>query len=91
MYYTINTLDQLKPILVGYRKSQKLSQKGMAVKLGISQQSYQVLESNPQKVTIERLFKVLTLLGVKLYLADTPLDINSPVASNKSVTQKEGW
>ena len=70
MNYTINTLDQLKPILVGYRKSKGLSQKALAAKLGVSQQTYQTLESNPQKVTIERLFNVLTLLGVKLSLSD---------------------
>jgi len=70
MIYTINTLDQLKPILVGYRKSQGLSQKALAAKLGVSQQTYQILESNPQKVTVERLFNVLTLLDVKLSLSD---------------------
>ncbi|ORU91325.1 MAG: hypothetical protein A6F72_01885 [Cycloclasticus sp. symbiont of Poecilosclerida sp. N] len=69
MDYVINTLDQLKPILVGYRKSKGLSQKALAEKLGVSQQSYQVLESNPQRATIERLFNVLTLLGVKLSLS----------------------
>lgn len=69
MNYTINTLDQLKPILVGYRKSNGLSQKALAAKLGISQQTYQNLESNPQKVTIERLFNVLTLLGGRLSLS----------------------
>lgn len=70
MIYTINTLDQLKPILVGYRKSQGLSQKALAAKLGVSQQTYQILESNPQKVTVERLFNVLTLLDVRLSLSD---------------------
>ena len=91
MHYTINTLDQLKPILTGYRKSQNLSQKDLAMKLGISQQSYQVLESNPQKVTMERLFKVLTLLGVKLQLSDTSLVFNSEAATHKNATQKEAW
>jgi len=77
MNYTINTLDQLKPILVGYRKSKGLSQKALAEKLGVSQQSFQVLESNPQKVTLERLFNVLTLLGVKLSLSSIAnLEIN---------------
>jgi len=70
MNYTINTLDQLKPILVGYRKSLGLSQKELAAKLGVSQQTYQALEANPQKVTIERLFNVLMLLGVRLSLSD---------------------
>lgn len=70
VHYTINTLDQIKPILVGFRKTNSLSQKALAEKLGISQQSYQALESAPQKVTIERLFKVLSILGVKLQFID---------------------
>ena len=87
MHYTINTLDQLKPILIGYRKSQDLSQKDLALKLGISQQSYQVLESKPQKVTIERLYKVLALLGVKLSLSDTPLNLNQ----QQKTDDKDVW
>jgi HTH-type transcriptional regulator / antitoxin HipB len=60
--YTIHTLEQIKPILVGFRKSNNLSQKELAEKLGVSQQSYQALESNPQKATLERLFKVFALV-----------------------------
>ncbi len=91
MYYTISTLDQLKPVLIGYRKKQGLSQKDMAIKLGIKQQSYQYLESNPQKITVERLFKVLTLLGVKLHFSDSELNIDTahasrPVSSNSHST-----
>jgi len=74
MSYVINTSAQLKPILVGFRKSQGLSQKDMAKKLDISQQAYQTLESAPQSVTLERLMKVLNILGVKLYLSDTQLN-----------------
>lgn len=77
MNYIINTLDQLKPILIGYRKSHGLSQKALAEKLGVSQQTYQTLESNPQKVSVERLFNVLTLLGVRLSLSDV---VSSPIA-----------
>jgi HTH-type transcriptional regulator/antitoxin HipB len=75
--YTINTLDQIKPILVGFRKSNGLSQKALAEKLGISQQSYQTLESAPQKVTIERLFKVLAILDIKLQFVEK----NNPLGS----------
>jgi len=73
MLYKINTLDQLRPILIGYRKSRGLTQKALATKLGVSQQTYQTLESSPHKVTVERLFTVLTLLGVKLNLSDEEL------------------
>ena len=105
MHYTINTLDQLKPILIGYRKAKGLSQKDMGTKLGIKQQSYQYLESNPQKVTVDRLFRVLTLLGVKLHFSDQSFNVgvapistdnNSSIASSDKAnpiknTHKEVW
>jgi len=96
MIYTINTLDQLKPILVGYRKSQGLSQKSLAAKLGVSQQTYQILESNPQKVTVERLFNVLTLLDVRLSLSDVvTASIENSAAQflgiRHSSSQRDDW
>ncbi len=81
--YTINTLDQIKPILVGFRKSNGLSQKALAEKLGISQQSYQTLESAPQKVTIERLFKVLSILDIKLQFVEKNKPLESSLSSNE--------
>ena len=88
MNYVINTLDQLKPILVGFRKSNGLSQKALAEKLGISQQSYQALESAPQKVTLDRLFKVLMALGIKLQFLD-----NTKAAEPKpnNASQQDEW
>ena len=71
MNYVVNTPAQLKPILVGYRKSNGMSQKDMAEKLNVTQQAYQALESNPQAATLDRLMKVLNILGVKLSLSDT--------------------
>ncbi len=71
MLHTISTLDQLKPILIGFRKSQGLTQQDMADMLGVAQQTYQKLESTPQNITVDRLFKVLGLLGVKLCLSDS--------------------
>ena len=86
--YTINTLDQIKPILVGFRKFNGLSQKALAEKLGISQQSYQTLESSPQKVTIERLFKVLSILGIKLQFIDNTISPSEGLF-NKEPAQDE--
>lgn len=83
MNYTINTLDQIKPILVGFRKSNGLSQKALAEKLGISQQSYQTLESAPQKITIERLFKVLSILDIKLQFVEKNQPLENSLSSSE--------
>jgi len=88
MNYTINTLEQIKPILVGFRKSHGLSQKALAEKLGISQQSYQTLESAPQKVTIERLFKVLSILDIKFQFVDNSTPLNES-STNEQQSQDE--
>ncbi len=84
MNYVVNTPAQLKPILVGYRKSKGMSQKAMAEKLNVTQQAYQALESNPQAATFERLMKVLNILGVKLSLSDNELN----TSLKKTNTQK---
>ena len=77
MQYTINTSGQLRPILKGFRKTRGLSQKAMADKLGISQQTYQVLEASPHKVTIDRFLRVLSILNVKLMLSDAAVRVAS--------------
>ena len=70
MVYSIKLIKQLKPLLSGFRKSKGMSQNDVALRLGISQQAYQALESNPEKASVERLFKVLSILGVTLQLTD---------------------
>lgn len=87
MNYRINTIYQLKPILIGFRKSQNLSQSQMALRLGVTQQTYQVLESAPERVTMERLFRVLAILGVKLEL----LESKDPTQNNELSSKKKSF
>lgn len=68
MAFPVQTLTQLRPILVGFRKSAGLTQAQLAARLGVTQQSYAQLEANPAAVSIERLFKVLNTLGVRMTL-----------------------
>lgn len=76
MVYTIRLTKQLKSVLKGFRKSKGLSQSDVAQKLGITQQAYQLIESNPEKVSVERLFKVLTILGVVIQLSEKTSNLN---------------
>ncbi|RQR30894.1 XRE family transcriptional regulator [Burkholderia sp. Bp9143] len=79
MAFPVQTLSQLRPILVGFRKSAGLTQAQLAARLGVTQQSYAQLEANPSAVSIERLFKVLNVLGVRLALEPgTPDDAAAP-------------
>ncbi|MGI4813872.1 MAG: helix-turn-helix transcriptional regulator [Janthinobacterium lividum] len=69
MDYPIRILSQLRPILVGFRKTAGLTQTMMASYLGVTQQTYAQLEANPAVVSVERLFKVLRILDVTLTLS----------------------
>ncbi|MFM0324184.1 helix-turn-helix transcriptional regulator [Caballeronia glebae] len=71
MDYSLKTLSQLRPILLGFRKAAGLTQALVAARLGVTQQTYAQLEANPAAVSVERLFKVLRVLDVELALTRT--------------------
>ncbi|WP_063534642.1 helix-turn-helix transcriptional regulator [Burkholderia sp. MSMB1589WGS] len=66
--HEIKTLDQLQPILRGFRKVAGLTQAMLASRLGVTQQTYAQFEANPASASVERLFKVLRVLDVELTL-----------------------
>ena len=70
MDYPSKILSQLRPTLIGFRKSKSLTQASLAQLLGITQQSYAKLEADPASASVERLFKVLQLLEVELILGE---------------------
>ncbi|MCU6671550.1 helix-turn-helix transcriptional regulator [Enterobacteriaceae bacterium H4N4] len=67
--YPVKTLSQLRPLLLGFRKANGLTQKDVSERLGVTQQTYARLEANPASASIERLFKVFTVLGVEINLS----------------------
>ncbi len=69
MDYPIRTLQQIRPLLVGFRKRSGLSQADVAALLGVKQQSYAKIEANPAATSVERLFTVLRLLGGEIVLS----------------------
>jgi HTH-type transcriptional regulator / antitoxin HipB len=92
MDYTIRTLQQLRPLLIGLRKKAGLSQAALATQLGISQQSYAKIEANPASTSFERLHTIVRLLGgdislrapdeeIAAALAEQPTDQPRPAAS----------
>lgn len=81
MSYPIKTLSELPLLLLGLRKSHKLTQADMARQLGISQQSYAQMEANPAVVSMERLFRVLQLLNAQFIIetvSATPPSMPAP-------------
>lgn len=94
--YPLKTINQLRPLLIGFRKVNGLTQKDIAERLGVTQQTYARLEANPGSASIERLFKVFTVLGVEIELS-SPLvssTINSYKLTDKyrdSPARREKW
>lgn len=66
--YTIQTAEQLRPILAGFRKSAGITQEELAVRLGVTQQTYSSAERNAASMSVHKLLSVLHALGVELVL-----------------------
>jgi HTH-type transcriptional regulator / antitoxin HipB len=67
--YSLKTVSQLRPMLLGLRKQAGLTQEKVAQRLGISQQSYSAFEAHPESASVERLFRVLRLFAVEMRLS----------------------
>jgi HTH-type transcriptional regulator/antitoxin HipB len=67
--YSLKTVSQLRPMLLGFRKQAGLTQEKVAQRLGISQQSYAAFEAHPEAASVDRLFRVLRLFAVEMRLS----------------------
>lgn len=89
MEYHIRTLEQLRPILVGLRKQAGLSQVAVASLLGVSQQSYAKIEANPSATSVERLFKILGLLGADIILGERKGEATDPISASQGADDSD--
>ncbi len=71
--YPLKMMNQLRPLLLGFRKAKGLTQKDVSERLGVTQQTYARLEANPASASIERLFKVFSVLGVEISFSSATL------------------
>ena len=60
--------QQLAPLLRALRRQAGLSQADLAARLGVSHQAISQLEKQPERVTVERLMRVLSALKIDLVL-----------------------
>lgn len=81
--FPIKTLNQLRPLLIGFRKMKGLTQKEVSERLGVTQQTYARLEADPASASIARLFRVFSILGVELTLSSlSPSSVTSHTETN---------
>lgn len=66
--FTVRTAEQLPALLKGFRKKAGLTQAAAAMRLGVTQQTLSAMERNADKVSADRLLRLLSMLGVELVL-----------------------
>lgn len=84
--FTPRTASQLPALLQAFRKEAGLTQKEVALRLGVTQQTYSALERKADTVGAARLLKLLGILGVELVLR--PARPNPAVTGGKT---DAGW
>jgi HTH-type transcriptional regulator/antitoxin HipB len=87
MEYRIQTLNQLKPLVQGFRRKSGLTQAAMAERLGVSQQAYAQIESNLSSTSVERLYTILRLLNIDINFVSLA-GSQAVVENNTSVSPK---
>jgi HTH-type transcriptional regulator/antitoxin HipB len=70
MKQKILTEAQLSHLLQSYRKQTNLTQSELGQRAGISQERYSVLESDPGRITVQRLLRIVNALGLDMVLQD---------------------
>ncbi|MEP7244297.1 MAG: helix-turn-helix domain-containing protein [Gammaproteobacteria bacterium] len=68
----ITTPTQIGGIIAARRKALQLSQQGLAVQVGISQNRLSELEAHPEKLTLDRALALLNVLGLELAVRQRP-------------------
>jgi HTH-type transcriptional regulator/antitoxin HipB len=70
MSQRLATPSQTGEVLCARRKALKLSQRVLAERLGISQNRLSELETDPSRLTLDRLLFLVNALGLELLLQD---------------------
>ena len=70
MEYTVTTPSQLGQVLQGCRKQRGLTQRELGARVGLLQKAVSMLETDPSRTSVERLFKLLSALELQIVLRD---------------------
>lgn len=70
MDYPAKTPGQLGAILRGFRRSRGMTQAQLAARIGLTQKAVSLAETHPERIGVERLFRLAAALEVDLVLSD---------------------
>lgn len=86
MSFTATTSTQLGNTLRGLRKALALTQAELAQRSGLQQKTISLLETAPQRCSVESLMRYLSATEVVLTLNTT-----EPTTQRKDAKQKDRW
>lgn len=66
MDYLIKTPAQLGDVMRGCRKGRRLTQRAVGDTVGLPQKAVSLIETNPGPASFERVFRVLSALGLEV-------------------------
>ena len=94
--FPVRLLSQLRPLLIGFRKSKGLTQRELSAMLGVTSRLMLALRQFFSKASFERLYKVLNILGVEISLSSAPLSTYTKPANfvekeADSPARREKW
>lgn len=90
--YHLRTAEQLSTLLRAFRKESGLTQSEVALRLGVTQQTYSTLERNAESVGVGRLLKLLGILGVELVLSKPDNATGTPIGGRQpDPGEKPAW
>jgi len=70
MEYTVTTPSQLGRVLQGCRKQRGLTQRELGARVGLLQKAVSMLETDPSRASVDRLFRLLSALELQVVLRD---------------------
>lgn len=85
--FIVRTPDQLPSLLQAFRKEAGLTQEEVALRLGVTQQTYSAIERNADKVGAARLLRLFNIFGVELAVGKP----QPSAASASASTDKPVW
>lgn len=68
--FVVRSADHLPGLIEAFRKQAGLTQAGLALRMGITQQSLSRLERSADSMSTARLANLLSILGVEMVLRD---------------------
>lgn len=73
MEHTIRTPHQFGQVLQGIRRGKKLTQQEAGLKVGLLQSAVSEMEKDPSKSSLDRLFRMLSVLELELVVRSKPV------------------